>query len=332
MERTLANGLAASDWGSVMTAFPISQGERNAAIQDGLGVRMIGPEEAAILLTLNRRNRRVSPATVERLADDMRRGLWLDTGSNDITIWEDLKTGEAMLVNGQHRLNAVVASGTRQKFLLVRRTSEQTSLEALFAAMDQGKPRTSLDLRHVEEFGGGAGRESERHLDAALSAVILLELTIRGILDGEPATGATQLSVPRKAEFGARYDADIRWGAALRMRQTKGRRRPMPVGILAAAIACHRIASDEATKFFVAVSVGADIHEGQPEWVLRDTWLRGGDLRRTKQARAAHLYWYGLAINAWNHHCQGGRVDVLRSLEITRCVIRRPRDLDGGAR
>ena len=312
-----------------MSAFPISRNEQLAALRDGLGVRMIGPEEAAELLSLNRRNRRVSPSVVERYAEDMRRGLWLDTGSNEINVWENLTTGETVLANGQHRLSAIVASGARLKFLLVRRTSAQCTLEALFAALDQGKIRTSLDMRHVEDFGGGESRESERHLDAALSAIVLLEWTIRGILEGKPAQSVT-LSVPRKMEFSHRFDADIRWGAALRMRQTKGRRRPMPVGVLAAAIACQRVAPEAASAFFFAVAVGADIHEGQPAWALRDIWLRGGDPRRTKQAREGHLYWYGLAINAWNHHCMGDRVESLRSLEVTRCVIRRPRSQDGG--
>jgi len=307
-----------------MSAFPISRGEQMAAIKDGIGIRRIGPEEAQGLLLLNRRNRRLFPSSVLVYAKDMEGGLWKDTGTNAITIWEDTETGECTLVDGQHRLHAVIESGTTQKFQIVHRASCEISLQDLYGAIDQGRIRTFIDWMHVEEFAAGGRSEAERHLSAATSAIIVLEVQIRGLLDGTGTRSMPRLSTLQKTELLHRYETDIRWAAALRMRQTKGNRRPLPVGVMAAAIACNRIAPEQATAFFTRIAIGADIHEGTAEFSLRDIWLRGGDPRRTKQAHEAHLYWYGVAINGWNHCCAGDRVDFLRSLDIPRCTVRKP--------
>lgn len=74
----------------------------------------ITPEIAADMLSRNyANNRKVRPRNVETLADVMRRGLFY--GLNGQTIVVD-KNGT--LLDGQHRLLAVVKSGTTQEFLV----------------------------------------------------------------------------------------------------------------------------------------------------------------------------------------------------------------------
>lgn len=327
MERTTGGRPQAAGGQRIVSVIKISPSERRRSTAWGAGRRLIGPEEAKELLSHNIRNRRIAPARVQQYAEDMRRGLWREAGADSIVLWEDAESGEAILANGQHRLQAVILAGTRHWFEVRSYTSEQISLRDLYASMDQNGVRTAVHWIEVEQLGGSGEtrREAARHLAAGLSAIILLEVSIRGLLDGTGGVDVPRVSMPQKEAIWLRFEPDIRWAASLRMRQTKGRRKPLPVGILAAAVACHRIADAEAKEFFTAVAYGADLHEGSAAFALRDLWLRGGDPRRTKQARDAGRYWYGLAVNAWNHHCLDERVDFLRALDLSRCVIRKPR-------
>jgi len=92
----------------------------------------IGPELAQKLLALNfHQNRKLSKDYVNRLSADMKNGEW--TLSNDaIVVSNELQVG-----NAQHRLNAVVQSKTKQKFLVLFGSTRET-----FTKFDTGKKRT----------------------------------------------------------------------------------------------------------------------------------------------------------------------------------------------
>lgn len=114
---------------------------------------VIGPDQAAVLLSGNTSNRRLRRRTVDRYADIMRRGEWLQTP-------ETISVGSnGVLLNGQHRLLAVMQSGTQQTFLLVRGVDP-----AAFRALDRGVPRTvadALDLpRSITQVANIASRLS----------------------------------------------------------------------------------------------------------------------------------------------------------------------------
>jgi hypothetical protein len=98
-------------------------------------------ELAGMLLTLNTDNRPVYNATVKRYAETMERNEWSFTGDN-ICI-----TRSGKLINGQHRLMAIVRSGKTQLFNI------QTGLEdEAFDVMDIGKNRTASDALSIKGF------------------------------------------------------------------------------------------------------------------------------------------------------------------------------------
>lgn len=72
----------------------------------------ITPEKAMHLLQKNSHNRNLRAGVVKKYATDMRLGKW-ELSTDGITINKD---GE--LVNGQHRLNAVIESGCTVKMLV----------------------------------------------------------------------------------------------------------------------------------------------------------------------------------------------------------------------
>lgn len=98
-------------------------------------IELIGPETAQQYLALNTENRPLRPTHVNRMAQDMRDGKWNFTGEPIC-----FREGDGVLMNGQHRLHAVIASGETVQFMVVRGLAEDA-----WATMDRGMKRTTGD-------------------------------------------------------------------------------------------------------------------------------------------------------------------------------------------
>lgn len=98
-------------------------------------VEVITPEIAASLLERNTGNRAVRRAVVSQLARDMKRGHW-QLSHQGIAIAPD-----GRLLDGQHRLNAIVEAGIPVRMVVARNVSPEA-----FAVMDRGKMRTLRDV------------------------------------------------------------------------------------------------------------------------------------------------------------------------------------------
>lgn len=107
----------------------------------------VDPTTAEQLLEGNNGNRRIAPGTVARYAAAMRNGDWM-TSSEPIVF-----SPSGRLLNGQHRLRAVVASGMPQRFLCMFGVDER-----VFSVMDRGKVRTLSDAHNVEKKLAEAAR------------------------------------------------------------------------------------------------------------------------------------------------------------------------------
>ena len=102
------------------------------------------PEMAKDLLARNKRNRPIRKARVERYANEMKNGRWQLNGETIIV------SDQGNLMNGQHRLHAVVTSETTVFMLLAEGIDE-----AAFSTMDSGLTRTAgdvLGMRGVSNF------------------------------------------------------------------------------------------------------------------------------------------------------------------------------------
>lgn len=112
---------------------------RPLEIKERIFVAEVCPELAEILLSWNfADNRKASSEYVGRLSADMRAGRWR-LGNDAITI-----DSEGRLVNGQHRLNAVVQSKTTQLFLFLVGVEPESAL-----ILDVGKNRQMYERIHV---------------------------------------------------------------------------------------------------------------------------------------------------------------------------------------
>jgi hypothetical protein len=100
----------------------------------------ITPSMAQDILSHNDNNRPLNPRTLNRYIEDMKEGRWMFNGD---TITLDKKGN---LLNGQHRLTAVLQSGVTIDGLII----EDVDPEA-FTTMDIGRRRTGADALIIAE-------------------------------------------------------------------------------------------------------------------------------------------------------------------------------------
>jgi len=98
-------------------------------------IEKITPEIAEIYLSKNTNNRNLKAKIVEYYADQMRRGQWLLTGQG-ITFDKD-----GNLIDGQHRLAAIIKAKTPIEFLIITDVESST-----FSVYDTGKLRSASDI------------------------------------------------------------------------------------------------------------------------------------------------------------------------------------------
>lgn len=106
-----------------------------------VNTQSIGPYQAKALLAGNINNRDLSQSFVNKYAADMTKGNWSDSVSM-IRI-----DSEGKLQDGQHRLEAVVQSGTTQSFIV----AENCPVDD-FKKLDLGRGRSARDALTVLGF------------------------------------------------------------------------------------------------------------------------------------------------------------------------------------
>lgn len=112
---------------------------------------MVTPELAQKYLEKNIGNRQIKLAQVNKLVDAINRGEWMLNPQDAITI---SKSGR--LLNGQHRLTAIIKSGIPCPCLVCSGVDDNLQL-----VMDQGSPRTAADtlgintVRHATRVSAG---------------------------------------------------------------------------------------------------------------------------------------------------------------------------------
>lgn len=98
-------------------------------------IKQITPEIAKTMLKRNNGNRKINERHVRFLSNEMKKGNWLFDGQ-PIRL-----TAAGGLLDGQHRLSAIVESDTTQKILVISGIDQ-----AAFKVMDTGKGRSAADV------------------------------------------------------------------------------------------------------------------------------------------------------------------------------------------
>lgn len=104
--------------------------------------KTISPDEAKKILSNMKKNRPVSKDTINRYANDMQNGLWISRTGETIKL---NTLGE--LIDGQHRLLAVIKSGKKICFTFAEKCEDE-----VFSVIDNGRLRS---IANVLQMAGG---------------------------------------------------------------------------------------------------------------------------------------------------------------------------------
>lgn len=228
-------------------------------------------------------NRKLNDAHVERLAEDMRRGDWRQTF--DPVRFN--KKGE--LVDGQHRLSAIVASGKTVPLYVARNLDARA-----MAVIDTGRARSAADVLQIN------GVKNARKLAAAAKAMHYFDLG--KLASSGPAVSFAQLQRTIKAHpfLGDAVEQVVQNSVIQPHAQL-------------AMVYClaHEKHARKAEEWIAAVQEGENIGRGNPAFELRKRLLgmRGG-VGATTQIRGPAVA--AMIINAWNLYL-AGRKDVTAS-------------------
>lgn len=249
----------------------------------------ITPERAQELLDRNKRNRHIRGSIVEQYARDMTNGNWYNVGDTiKISVDGDL-------LDGQHRLRAIILSETTQKMMVVSGLEPETQ-----NVMDSGARRTLADalnfsgyhnvttLAAVARFGiamdkgmgarfGGLGRQ------AGISNSEALEWVERN----PTILPAVQLSAARWAKY---IDAP-------------------PTALAYAWWKLSEIDPEKAHEFFEGMATMSTSGQGDPRVALMRLLQRV----RTDRVRLSHSMALSAIYRAWNAWRKGDSMNAMRT-------------------
>jgi hypothetical protein len=228
----------------------------------------VTPEIAAEMLEHNDDNRRFRGTLAATYARHMRAGRWRFTG-DPIQFSE---TGK--LLNGQHRLSAIVQSGETCQFLVVRGLPDEAQ-----QVMDIGSKRTTADALAL--IGQPGGR--------VLSAVATMILT-------EAGTIKQQVTTPEIIEA-IRENPLIAWAVEMAGTIRIQNVTPTVVGYVYYRLAL--IDTDRAHSFFTSLIELTGLPHGSPILALHRRLAGEKSKPRTTAYRQETVALIFMAWNAW---------------------------------
>lgn len=207
--------------------------------------KFINPQLAEEILATSGFNRSVSTSRVLTLANEMRAGKWQLNGETLII------SDSGKLLDGQHRLYAILESGCTIELMIVRGVPEVS-----FETIDTGRARTGADILGMNNY-------SHTLISAAAASMIWRLYHTGNITDVCPPV--FQLRVME------RYPAIQKWAPFV----ASGNAIVPRAAFLTALSYLEDIAKKPSTaeRFYAGIVKGADLTEGSPLLALRNRML-----------------------------------------------------------
>jgi hypothetical protein len=241
---------------------------------------LVTPKEAALWLdTKNSHNRPISQSTVDRYAQEMKQKRWVNNAQPII-----FGKPSDRLLNGQHRLKAIVQSGVS-----VECTVTWGVADSAFDTIDDGNKRSLADVFAV------SGEQNPNLLSAGVRFLWVYstgQIETRDLRRGTIATKPILEETLRKHPL---LRHSTKFYSLLKAR---------PGGLLISAgmaIGLHYLFAlvDEkkADEFFNVLQSGIGLTEGHPILLLRARLIAGQKESSTKLTNSA-IYFY--TVTTWN--------------------------------
>lgn len=237
----------------------------------------VSPEFAHELLeTRFSRQRRIRQEHVRALAEEMKKGRWRQTG-DALKFDKDLQ-----LIDGQHRLSAIVESGVSLKNVLIALVEDPKA----FYSIDQGKVRTLSDV--ITTTGNSP----------------------------PPSTVVNAILYEHHGYNKSKYQGKLSHEDKIKILEAfpyadecyqlvnvkRGKKSIINAGSLAAAIRCLKVNKEMAMKFFTAVYASDPNIDGVkvvPVYMLSE-WLREIRLNKMNTGENIILESAYKSVRAWN--------------------------------
>jgi hypothetical protein len=262
--------------------------DRNMKAQIKTEILDVTPALAMEYLRKNNHNRPISDVSVKRYAALMRGGKW-DFNGEPIIIAD---TGT--LVDGQHRLNALIDSGATIKMVVVKGVSESA-----FSTIDIGKKRTGGDAL--------ATFDPKYHKNGAILAAAvntIIAFGEHGVWNDNSRARPSHDELIMYVKKLKGLERSIEFVQTLR-----GAKKMAPLSALAAL---HYLFSkkdmDEAERFFHKFNTGEKLEQGDPILLLRQRLVEmnnSGGVFRTREV-------VPVIVKAWELTRNGEKVTRIR--------------------
>jgi len=285
------------------TALARSESDRcvDIAKQEGAVMKItyeaviVTPEMAQNWLSKNLNNRRLSPPRVEVYAQQMRDGLWRETGD---TIKFDT---EGLLVDGQHRLAAVVKSQVAVLLTVARNLDPQTK-----AVIDDVRPRTVADQLSI------AGKTHCQMLSAvAKLAMKYMEGSLYPTRNSRKMGNATVVSF---AQDHPEIESAIELGSSV------GRAIGYPTAFCFSVWATRKI-SDCSDEFWLRVRDGVGLRQSDPELILRNSVIRRRVMDGHGRSTMITEYIIACCAKAWNAFREGEILKIIKVADVAQPIV-----------
>mgnify|MGYP001580893197 CR=1 FL=1 len=241
------------------------------------------PEDALAMLNAMAPNRKLVQSHVDKLAAAMRAGEWVEDAGDPIRFNE-----EGELIDGQHRLWAVVESGVTLQFHVIKGLPG-----SVMDVLDTGRSRSLADFLAIH------GMPNARELAAALSYLNVFRATGEVSVEARPERRLNVRSALRLLEANPGLIEGVRRGAAFHKRVGGGSSIwGVTFHILSA------ISFDDAAAFFDLVASGTGLSEESPVLHLRNRLLAN----RISMHKLPTREYSALIFKAWNNWRDGVKV------------------------
>lgn len=238
--------------------------KKNSTTAPSLSVRrvLITPAVAEKLLSDPPKNqRKLKPRVVAKYVADMLAKQWDENG-------ETIKLNDqGQVIDGQHRLHAVIESNTEQWMLMVRGVPRK-----VMSTIDQGSPRTPGDVFGIAGLSNASAK--------AAIARVLMQVERAHANGSIPAARFSTVAV---LAYGQKRLQELELGVEIRNKIHVNMR--LAATIAGTLLYLRRFAPEKAETFTQAIIEGSGLRSGSPELLLRNQLMRHEPLSSVVQCR-----------------------------------------------
>lgn len=235
-------------------------------------VRLITPEDAQALIdecthdaeTMSLVMRPVSKHIVKHYANQMEAGLWTLSGSLELATIGQNGSQQRFLVDGNHRMRAVVEAGKPQEFFVIeRKLRDLSDVRQLYAQTDRGRARTVADSLVAYDVIRTLGLPSKYELTRLVGAV--------NVITSDFAYGNVktpdELLLEKCAMYAPYFLKHHSWRTETDLRSFKLFQRRDELSV---ALVTMRYQPEIADPYWKSVTTGGGIPFGSPALKARD--------------------------------------------------------------